>query len=165
MNTPQNYRDIAINPGVWRMIFRTSCIANYRFPALRMAEDQVFLSKICLTEMKTQFTEKQFYKYYVGDPSQLTRSKEALEDLPLAMLEIGIRKVEAGSIQVKFDMFLVARQLVTSLLRARIRVKISALNSFVRICKVNGPVAFMYVLQSVIYLASEKAGLIRHAQK
>ena len=37
---------VALTPGIWRMIFRTSCIANKKFPNIRMGEDLVFLAKL-----------------------------------------------------------------------------------------------------------------------
>jgi len=118
-----NLQDIAMNPGVWRMIFRTASIENTRFPALLMAEDQVFISKIQLAEKQIRFTSTEFYTYYVGNPAQLTKSKVALADLPRAMLEIGIRESKVSDLQLKFDMFLIARQFATSLTKANTEIK------------------------------------------
>jgi glycosyltransferase involved in cell wall biosynthesis len=159
---PQNLRDIAMNPGVWRMIFRTASIENSRFPALLMAEDQVLLSKIQFAEKRIRFTSSEFYTYYVGNPTQLTKSRAALTDLPRAMLEIGMREFRVSHLQSKFDMYLIARQLVTSLRKAGMETKYAAIVAILRITKGNTSISILYLLQSLIYISSEKARLKKY---
>ena len=165
LSRPRNCRDIAMNPGVWRMIFRTTSIKNSRFPALRMAEDQVFLSKIGFAELQIQYTSSELYKYYVGNLTQLTKSKEALNDLPKAITQIGNRESKVSLRQVKFDMFLIARQLVTSLTKGSIKIQFAALTAIFRISKVNKLHVIMYLSQSVFYIFAEKIGRNKNEKK
>jgi glycosyltransferase involved in cell wall biosynthesis len=162
---PRNLQDIAMNPGVWRMIFRTASIESSRFPALLMAEDQVFLSKIRLAERQIQFTSSRLYTYFVGNPTQLTKSKPALADLPRAMLEIGIRDSRVSNRQLKFDMFLIARQFITSLRKATKVIKTAAIVAILRIVKQNSFISSVYLALSAIYISAEKVGWNKHEKK
>jgi len=160
-----NLRDIAMNPGVWRMIFRTASIEKFRFPALTMAEDQVFLSKICFAEMQIWYTSRKLYKYYVGNSAQLTNSKDALADLPRAILETGIRNQSVGLNQVKFDMLLIARQLLTSLAKARTAVKIAAIVAILRVSRKGSLIAVKFLSQSILYILLRKTGWKKHERE
>lgn len=160
-----NLQDIAMNPGVWRMIFRNASIENSRFPALLMAEDQVFLSKIQLAERQIRFTSSEFYTYYVGNPAQLTKSKVALADLPRAMLEIGTRESQVSDLQLQFDMFLIARQFATSLTKASAEIKHAAMMAILRISKGNDLISIFYLLQSLMYISLEKVRWKKHEKK
>jgi len=159
---PRNLQDIAMNPGVWRMIFRTSSIESSRFPGLLMAEDQVFLSKIRIAERRMKFTSSEFYTYFVGNSTQLTKSKLALADLPRAMLEIGTRNSQVSNHQLKFDMFLIARQFITTLRKATKEIKIAAIVAILRIGKSNSLISSVYLTQSVIYIFAGKARWNKH---
>lgn len=153
---PRNLQHVAMNPGVWRMIFRTASIENSRFPALLMAEDQVFLSEFRLAERQIQFTSRGFYTYVIGNPEQLTKSKLALADLPRAMLKIGIRKSQVSNRQLKLDMFLISRQLLTSLRKATRDIKISAIVAILRIVRENGWISIFYLINSIAQISTEK---------
>ena len=156
--TASNPREIAMNPGVWRMIFRTTSIEKFRFPSLRMAEDQVFLSKILFAELQIRYTSRTLYKYYVGNSAQLTNSKDALADLPRAILETGIRNQTVELNQLKFDMFLIARQMLTSFAKARTAVKIAAIVAILRVSRRNSLIAIKYLSQSILYILLRKTG-------
>jgi hypothetical protein len=40
--------DVAMEPGLWRMVIKTDIASETRFPPLRMGEDQVFLARLNL---------------------------------------------------------------------------------------------------------------------
>jgi len=46
---------VALNPGIWRMIFKRSLIGNTLFSPSRMAEDQVFIASILSKNPKIDF--------------------------------------------------------------------------------------------------------------
>ena len=53
-----DFRAIARDPGIWRMVFRTTAFMDYKFQEFRMAEDQLFLIDANVFERKTKFSEK-----------------------------------------------------------------------------------------------------------
>lgn len=68
-------------PGLWRMLFRSSEFSQYRFPNSKMGEDQVFLLFCLLPKRTIQFTELLFYNYFCDVQGQLTRDKNKFEEL------------------------------------------------------------------------------------
>ena len=70
----QSLAEIALNPGIWRMLFAREKIMNLEFPSLSMAEDQVFLSKIDWDNISIMKSNKIVYNYYVNQSNQLTSS-------------------------------------------------------------------------------------------
>ena len=73
--------DIALNPGVWRMLFRKNSIRDVQFSEFKMAEDQNFLSSLSLPEKKYKIFNSVLYTYYLGNNGQLTCSKSALDEI------------------------------------------------------------------------------------
>ena len=122
---------VAMNPGIWRMIFRRSMISDMRFPSLRMGEDQVFLSNLNFGIRKLRFFESIFYQYNLGSTSQLTKSKLALKDLPLASALILDHAKKAQRMQSVFDLQLVFRQQITIIKNGDFKLKVSILK-FIR---------------------------------
>ena len=72
---------IALSPGIWRMIFRTELIVNSPFKSLLLAEDQILLSEIRLTERKIVFSNAIVYNYLSGNPGSLTGKNRKIDDL------------------------------------------------------------------------------------
>ena len=84
-----------MNPGLWRMIFRTSCVRNIRFPSIKMGEDLVFIAALNLPGLSVAFDERINYSYYSGLGYQLTsqsnlNSLAALQELRTRSSEIEI---------------------------------------------------------------------------
>lgn len=73
--------DVAMNPGLWRMVFRSDFISSVKFQTMRMGEDQLFLAEIMALKPRVSFTHTLFYSYFVGHPGQLTRSPGAIIEL------------------------------------------------------------------------------------
>ena len=76
--------NFALNPGLWRVIFRSEIIKDKAFPNLRMAEDQVFLLNSDIFTRKIHFTKENLYQYYVEVENQLTKDNRYLEDMLVA---------------------------------------------------------------------------------
>lgn len=79
---------VAINPGLWRMAFKTELINEKRFALFRMGEDQLFLADLNLKSRNIHFTNEIFYMYYQGLPFQLTSSAIARKDVYLPLIEM-----------------------------------------------------------------------------
>lgn len=76
-----SYLEIAIDPGLWRCIFKRRSIGNLRFKHFLMAEDQVFLLQYDFSSKSVAFSQDVFYTYLVGNPNQATRNIDSLRDL------------------------------------------------------------------------------------
>ena len=63
---------VALNPGIWRMVFKTAAIKGEKFLDLRMGEDQIFLLDIDITHQKIEFSNEITYSYVTEQAGQLT---------------------------------------------------------------------------------------------
>ena len=140
---------VAMNPGVWRMVFRRLTISDTRFPSLRMGEDQVFLARLNFGIRKLRFVESIFYQYNLGGPSQLTKSRIALKDLPLASAIILEHAKKAQRKQSIFDMQLFFRQQITVMKNGDFLLKLSI---FKFIGKYLKKFSFTFLIESLIAL-------------
>jgi glycosyltransferase involved in cell wall biosynthesis len=140
---------VAMNPGIWRMVFRRSTISHMRFPSLRMGEDQVFLSRLNFGIRRLRFFESIFYQYNLGSSSQLTKSKLALKDLPLASILILDHAKKTQRKQSLFDLQLVFRQQITIIKMGDFRLKLSILKLIGEFLK---KFSFNFVVISLIAL-------------
>jgi glycosyltransferase involved in cell wall biosynthesis len=123
-----NLREVALNPGLWRIIFKTEVLKNNRFEDFLMAEDQVFLAGICLPSRVIEFTPEVFYIYISHHNGQLTKSSEALKDLHRStakMFELLQNKV----VDQEFVLILLIRQLLTGLKNFRNRQRLNFLKN------------------------------------
>jgi glycosyltransferase involved in cell wall biosynthesis len=84
----KSLQTVALNPGLWRMVFRSELIGELRFAPYRMGEDQLFLVKLNLESRKVKFSENIFYVYFRGHPTQLTAVVSARREVSLVLEEI-----------------------------------------------------------------------------
>jgi glycosyltransferase involved in cell wall biosynthesis len=80
--------ELGFSPGIWRFIFPRERIYGLQFPNLSMGEDQVFFLKIKVRESEIFWSHEDFYKYFIGNSSQLTQNKVAKKDLKNSILEV-----------------------------------------------------------------------------
>jgi glycosyltransferase involved in cell wall biosynthesis len=140
---------VAMNPGIWRMAFRRHTISDTKFPSLRMGEDQVFLSHLNFGIRKLRFIESIFYQYNLGGSSQLTKSRIALRDLPLASTIILEHAKKTQGKQSIFDMQMFFRQQITIIKNGDYLLKLS---NFKFIAKILKKFSFTFLLESMIAL-------------
>ena len=76
------------NPGMWRVFFRRSRVADLKFENMRMGEDQVFLVKCNIDDSEVSFIDEVAYEYIVGNSGQLTNSKSRKDESRLALLSV-----------------------------------------------------------------------------
>lgn len=91
------YLSIGINPGLWRIVIKSSHAKLQQFSDLRMAEDQLFLAKINLFRLKIHFTNQFFYEYTKQSRGSLTSQPDSMKDLLPAFKEI------AGTVNGSFN--------------------------------------------------------------
>ena len=142
---------VAMNPGIWRMVFRRKMIGQTRFPSLKMGEDQVFLSSLGFASRKLRFIRSAFYQYNIGGDSQLTKSRLALKQLPLASELILNHARSAPKEDTMFDMQLFCRQQITILRNGDCSSKLGLLK-FIRTLFV--PFRFFFLVESLTALTN-----------
>lgn len=79
--------DFGLNPGLWRVYFKYSAVADLRFSPLRMAEDQIFLAQFFSKSRDVRIVSDTTYNYFFGEGFHLTRNSSALNDLAPATIE------------------------------------------------------------------------------
>jgi len=105
---------IALSPGIWRMIFRTELIVNSPFTSLLLAEDQILLSDIRLTQRRIVYSSAIVYNYLSANPNSLTGKNRKIEDLIKATSYISKNlKNEKTKSQKEFDCVMLAKQSLT----------------------------------------------------
>ena len=112
----KNLLQVAINPGLWRMIFHRNILQVVRFPALSMAEDQNFICKLNLQSEQYVISEDMAYTYIINFPNQLTKNRSKLEDLLKAILN-SLETLEKN--QNEFNSIMLIKQLSTYLWKTR----------------------------------------------
>lgn len=129
-NATTDLKQIALNPGIWRFIFKRSSIESVFFLEISMAEDQDFLMDFNLTKRTGRYSHLVTYSYYRGEQGQLTTTKSAFSDL-----EISIRYLKRCRRYREHNIYLETiylRQIITGILRGSVSVKIFCLQMFIR---------------------------------
>jgi hypothetical protein len=104
-------RQISINPGIWRFIFRTAIYGKSKFGSGTMGEDQLFLARLNLSEEEIFLVEQDFYQYSINVTGQLTSEKFRVAELQkLITDEDAIREKPQNS---NFIDYLILRQSFT----------------------------------------------------
>ncbi len=77
--------EIAMNPGLWRFVFRLSIIEENRFQKLYMGEDQLFLAQLSPFIVNGLRLKTNFYTYYYGGEAQLTSVKARMDHMEIVI--------------------------------------------------------------------------------
>jgi len=139
---PKNAVNLAMNPGLWRFIFRSEILDNLEFMKFLMGEDQLFLAETKLFSSKIKIVDSVFYDYYVNDKSQLTSDKGKVNDLfgVLLLLEKLACKVTGDN--KNFTHLLIVKNYLTMLKNYRV---LTSKNKKAMWSK------FFYVLTTIIF--------------
>lgn len=124
-------RELARNPGLWRIAIRSEILRNIHFKNLLMGEDQLFIAEILALGEEIEFNEENFYFYFAYNPSSLTKNPRAFLDLRSAsffMREI-LYKCNERHFETILRMYIFI--LLSSLKRLSLRTKISILGQLV----------------------------------
>lgn len=79
---------VGLNPGIWRMIFRSNLLANHQFKPYRMGEDQLFIAELALPKRNIEFSNLDVYSYHTGNPGQLTSTSAAVSEGSFSLSEL-----------------------------------------------------------------------------
>ena len=72
---------LALNMGLWRFVFSSQELSEYRFSEHKMAEDYLFLAKILSCNKKVFIGSTSVYRYYFGGKLNLTSNKLVMIDM------------------------------------------------------------------------------------
>ncbi len=123
-------QNVALNPGLWRFIFRNELAKIFTFPELRMAEDQIYLAAVLSESRKIMASNEHVYEYWLFQSGQLTKNKGALTDL-----QIAIKHFEKKYLENECPEFLIIllRLCLTSLKKANSRSKLTTVIILIKI--------------------------------
>jgi glycosyltransferase involved in cell wall biosynthesis len=103
---------LAINPGIWRIIFNVNHVKGFLFKQFRMGEDQLFIAQFMTSKPRILFSNVKTYSYSLEVPGQLTGNRDAIKDLRLTFLSIIILIVKSNVNKI-FLSLMALRQLLT----------------------------------------------------
>jgi len=115
--------DFALNPGLWRILIRSKLVNQLEFPPLRMGEDQVFLNNLNLGSLHIKFSREIFYKYFSGDPNQLTNNEKALSDLYHSIQQVRVSIPSKSGADLHLALIMLTRLCLTSLKNGNLGLK------------------------------------------
>lgn len=121
---------IADSPGLWRFLIRTELVRFVQFPEYRMAEDQVFLTKLYTMRPKIIYRDILLYSYFKSVPGQLTGSKSMIQDLDISTDEMASIYKHMTSSSFIYEVLL--RQLISGIKHGSVNLKTRLLPKFVR---------------------------------
>jgi glycosyltransferase involved in cell wall biosynthesis len=91
------FRGLALNPGIWRFLFKKSVISEMEFENFLMGEDQLFVAEAILKVNKILIFRKPIYEYQMFQENQLTSNPKNLRFI-IKTLE-GFSKLRISNIE------------------------------------------------------------------
>lgn len=118
-----DFNGIAVNPGIWRMIFKRDLMEAGAFSNSKMGEDQEFIASLKPWDLNIKYSEITLYRYYFGGDYQLTSDGSNLRDLVQVTKRL-MNRLEIGNSKANtFIAILIIRQILTGLSRSGPKVK------------------------------------------
>lgn len=157
ISTPEHFSSldqVALNPGIWRMIFRSNRIRNQEFGSLLMGEDQIYLLEIGLSGMIIEFSNELNYTYFKGNQFQLTSDKR--NNTLKALEEIRNKVAKSELATNRFLAIVFTRMLFTSIKNLRHSFPIAQLLKNLKFILQLPPGAVAFTLKQI--LVSRKSG-------
>jgi glycosyltransferase involved in cell wall biosynthesis len=148
--------DIAINPGIWRIIFLRERIAGHNFSDSLMGEDQLFLLQIGVFSEEIQFFDNVIYRYFKNSSYQLTGKRDAIIQINSIIPKTYEYFMKSDIPQRKYVSMMLLRQIVT---KSKNIEKAGIQNRFLVFCSSIyqlGPASYVYLLKSIIQLSKHK---------
>ena len=120
---------VALEPGIWRFVFKQKILEGISFPAFRMGEDQIFMTKLELHKHKGRYVKRNTYIYRKGITGQLTENQDRIKNLEPSLAEqlVLLRKQPS-----QFGRIVVIKQSVTLILTGKISSKLKGFQSLLR---------------------------------
>lgn len=111
---------IALNPGIWRMVFQSKFIQNIDFPSLRMGEDQVFFARALNSNPSITVLHEYAYVYRTGNKDQLTSSSIFKREILIAYYTL-LKEKKKSHRHVKIVSTMLLRQELSILTQREIK--------------------------------------------
>jgi glycosyltransferase involved in cell wall biosynthesis len=118
---------IGLNPGLWRMVFRTSSVNRIRFKKIKMGEDQLFLAEYRLASRVKHLHEGIVYQYTLGRLGQLTKNQSSIDEIISSVEKLSAVSKDMRGEDLRFVSLLLARQVLTGVKRGSFHIKMKIL--------------------------------------
>jgi glycosyltransferase involved in cell wall biosynthesis len=100
--------EIALDPGFWRIVYKSSIAKRTFFPKLRIGEDLVYLIQNKALEESRVISDTVIYEYHLGVANQLTSSPSSFNDSYFAVEKASVWIL--GKVEIsKEDIYLFGR--------------------------------------------------------
>ena len=84
----KSLNDVAINPGIWRILFPETMVKNLKFSDKLWGEDQLFIAQTELLINNARIVPHFFYNYQTGLSNQLTHNHRNVNDGVKSLIDI-----------------------------------------------------------------------------
>jgi glycosyltransferase involved in cell wall biosynthesis len=142
--------EIVLDPGIWRMIFRTDFFGECRFRDFKMGEDQVFLVESKVESARILHTNKAWYTYVKGQPNQLTSNQVHLSGFTETILFTARLASSIPGIKSKLIREFFAKQVLTKMKSGSIPSRVSGAAILIRTLGSTNPKNFYLLVSSFI---------------
>jgi glycosyltransferase involved in cell wall biosynthesis len=114
--------NLLFHPGFWRILYRRDQLGSAQFGNSRMGEDQVFLASFGLWSRKVEISNEVFYKYFIGNPNQLTKAPSRFKELSVTIKELRLLNQSQNFPNMLFNTLLIIK-LNASLVKSKVARK------------------------------------------
>ena len=133
LSTDVNH-EVAFNPGVWRMVFRTATIPKSPFRNHLLGEDHLFLQELKFASMEKAILKKIVYTYFYAGKGNLTSNKRLIPELMQVFTTTDeFRKKSASNEELEFSSILLAREGITIIKSGQFLFKVKATLSLAKV--------------------------------
>jgi glycosyltransferase involved in cell wall biosynthesis len=122
-NLTDNWTELTMAPGIWRILFSRSIIGNILFSDLSMGEDQVFLAELKPWKYQTYFSKEIIYSYNTGGAGQATSNPKLISTLHKSLIQVWYLFQSANVIDRVYLSNLFWKQFLTAITRGDLRCK------------------------------------------
>ncbi len=124
----KDWQQLAINPGLWRLIFSRFTVQEVKFPSFPLGEDQYFLAQLGLPARKLQYVNQTLYTYKVGHQGQITSDNSKIKKLLVSLKALNRLRKDQNRNEFIFTSILFWRQLFTIIKRGQFSTRLIAIS-------------------------------------
>lgn len=146
----ENWVDLTLSPGIWRILFSRSIIGGKIFTALLMGEDQVFLTQLKPWQYQTHFSNEILYSYNTGNAGQATSNPKLISTLHESLTQVLHSYQSANALDQIYISNLFWRQFLTAITRGDLKCKKQATALVCKMLFPANPKAFMRNLRNLL---------------
>lgn len=140
------------NPGLWRILFRRSAIADIKFAEYLSAEDQIFLLRFLQINPRVCQIDSLTYSYVQGGRGQLTKSL-SINSHTLQAIDLGINElVFINNNWKKLGQSLLLKLILSIILKGSIIDKNFAIKKLKKLISTIGWIDFLRTLGNMLHL-------------